>query len=74
VLQRDAGVGEGKIAIGLGHEIFPRHLAHQIEHLLIQDLPGPDLLLYHVESSLLDVHEKISRVNATSPALDGQMH
>jgi len=33
---------------------------------LIQDLPGPDLLLYHVESSLLDIHERISMITATS--------
>jgi hypothetical protein len=42
--------------------------------LLIQNLPGPDLLLYHVESSLLDVHETISTVSAALRYPAGLMH
>ncbi len=67
VIQRYAGIGESQVAVRGRHEVLPRHLRHQIEDSLVQNLPGPDLLLYHVETSLLEVHESDSMRTAVCP-------
>ena len=50
----DVGVGEGAVVVG--NEGVARRALHEVQHGLIQHLPGADLLLDHVESGLLDVH------------------
>ena len=35
------------------HELLARHDVQEIEHVLIQHLPGADLLLDHIHSRLL---------------------
>jgi hypothetical protein len=55
-------VGECQIAIGGRNEVLTLDDKKQIENLLIQDLPGPDLLFDHVEARLLDVHLGLRRL------------
>ena len=42
----------------LGDELLAWHEIQQIEHFLIQHLPGADLLLDHVGAGLLYVHSE----------------
>jgi hypothetical protein len=39
---------------------------NMVENLLIQNLPGPDLLFDHVEARLLDVHWGLRRLNIST--------
>ena len=39
-----------------GDELLARHQEEQVEHLLVEHLPGADLLLDHVAARLLEVH------------------
>jgi len=45
-------VGKGEVAVLRQHELLARHEIEQIEHFLIQHLPGADLLLDHVVAGL----------------------
>ncbi len=54
--QRHQHVDEGQRAQGRRHEVLAAHDGQQVQHVLVDDLPGPDLLLDHVEAGLLDVH------------------
>src|SRR5262245_27537018 len=45
-------VGESKRAVLRGHELLARDHIEKVKHLLIQHLPGADLLLDHVETRL----------------------
>ena len=42
----------------LGHELLARHQVEQVEHFLIQHLPGADLLLDHVGARLFQIHRR----------------
>jgi hypothetical protein len=57
--QRHLGVDEGQTGAARGHEILALDDGEDREHVLIQHLPGADLLLDHVEAGLLDVHPGI---------------
>ena len=59
---RDLEVGERELAIGLRHELFAPHDVEQIQHLLVEHFPGPDLLLDHVEPGLLDIHKILEKL------------
>jgi hypothetical protein len=56
VAERDLHVDEGQRTERLGHEVLAPHLEQEIENVLIQHVPGADLLLHHVVARLLDVH------------------
>ena len=51
--ERDVDIGEGERAVLRKNELLARHQVQQIEHVLIEHLPGADLLLDHVEARLL---------------------
>jgi hypothetical protein len=53
---RNLQIGEGERAVGCGHKIFTLDHVEQVQHLLVQYFPGPDLILDHVETGLFDVH------------------
>jgi hypothetical protein len=38
------------------HELLARHEVEQVEHVLVEHLPGADLLLDHVGARLLEIH------------------
>ncbi len=42
-----------------GHEVLALHLEEQVQHVLVENFPGADLLLDHVEAGLLDVHPRV---------------
>jgi len=54
--QRDLHVGECHRPVDRGHEVLPPDREHQVEHVLIQHLPGTDLLFHHVETRAFEVH------------------
>src|SRR6185503_16160358 len=56
VRERDLQVRERELALGGRHEVLALHLEEQVQHLRVEDLPGADLLLDHVEARFLDVH------------------
>ena len=56
VAQGDFQIGEGQILVGSGDELFPLDHAEQVQHGLIQHVPGPDLLFDHVEAGFFQVH------------------
>jgi hypothetical protein len=49
-------VREGEGAVRGRHELLARHEIEQIEHVLVEHLPGADLLLDHVGARLLEIH------------------
>src|SRR5579859_2153613 len=53
---RDLHVAEGQRAMRRRYELLARHDVEQVEHVLVEYVPGPDLLLDHVEAGLFDVH------------------
>ena len=52
----DLQLGEGEGPVRDGHKIFTPDHVQQVQHLLVQYFPGPDLILDHVETGLFDVH------------------
>jgi hypothetical protein len=54
---RDLDVGEGQLAMHGGNEFLALDRHQEVEHVLIQHLPGADLLLDHVEARFLEVHQ-----------------
>ncbi len=49
-------IGEGKLAIALGHEGFARHLGYRVEHSRVENFPGANLLIHHLLSSSQRIH------------------
>ena len=52
-----ARCGQGHLDIGIGeapvlgrHEVLARHAAEEVEHVLVEHVPRPYLLLHHVEA------------------------
>ena len=43
--------------MGGRNEILAAHREQEVEHVLVEHLPGANLLLDHVEARLLDIHE-----------------
>src|SRR5258706_1921947 len=56
ILQGNLQVREGKRAVLLRHELLARQHIEQIEHVLVEHLPGTDLLLHHIRACLLEIH------------------
>src|SRR5258708_19148296 len=56
ILQGNLQVREGKRAVLLRHEFLAWHYIEQIEHVLVEHLPGTDLLLHHIRARLLEIH------------------
>jgi hypothetical protein len=56
--QGQLGVAKGEMTQRGGHEVLAPHQRQQLQHGGVQDLPGPDLLLDHVEAGLLEVHRR----------------
>jgi hypothetical protein len=50
---RDLQVGEGERAVSCGDELLARHHVQKIKHVLVEHLPGADLLLDHIGAGLL---------------------
>ena len=54
--ERDLQVGERERAVLRRHELLARHDVEQVEHVLVEHLPGADLLLDHIGARLLEIH------------------
>jgi hypothetical protein len=50
---RNLHVGKRERAVLLRHELLARHRVEQVEHVLVEDFPGADLLLDHICACLL---------------------
>ncbi len=61
--ERDFHVDEGQRTVRFGHEILAAHLEQQVEHILIQYIPGADLLFHHVVARLFHVHAVPLNIN-----------
>ncbi|MGH8612915.1 MAG: hypothetical protein ACREYF_13060, partial [Gammaproteobacteria bacterium] len=53
---RGIWVSENASLRSLRHKLFPRDFADLIEHALVQNFSGSDLLLDHVEPCLFKIH------------------
>ncbi|KWT93199.1 hypothetical protein APY03_2896 [Variovorax sp. WDL1] len=53
--EREFHVEECEAAMGLGHIVLAADLREQFEDLVVQYIPGADLLLDHVEAQALQV-------------------
>ena len=56
VAERDFHVGERERAVGAGTKSSRRTAEEQVEHVLVEHLPGADLLLDHVEARAFEIH------------------
>ena len=54
VRQRDVDIREGQGAVFLRDKGLAGYLAHDVEHLLVEHVPGAYLLLDHVETGLFE--------------------
>jgi len=66
VPERKLQVGEGERPVLLRNEVLPVQHVEQVEDLLIQHLPGADLLLDHVEAGVFDVHDCVGTLTEDS--------
>ena len=57
VAQGDFQVGKGQCLVRRWHKVFAWHFGQQGQDVGVEHVPGPDLLLDHVESGLGDVAE-----------------
>ena len=48
----DLDIGIRKVLIGIWDELLSRHFLQQAQHLGVEDFPGSDLLLDHIETGL----------------------
>jgi hypothetical protein len=55
VSERNPEIREREVAPGGGDKVLARHRGNRVQHLLIQHVPGTDLLLDHVDSRLVQV-------------------
>ena len=55
VAERDFHVGKGQRAVLRRHEVFAVQAQQQVEHVLVEHVPGPDLLLDHVEAGAFEI-------------------
>ncbi len=61
LVQGNFQVRESKRPVLDGDKLLATHHVQEVEHVLVEDLPGADLLLDHVEAGLLDAHGTGSR-------------
>ena len=59
--ERNFEVRKGQRAICGWHEILAPHFEQKVQHTLVEHVPGPDLLLDHVEPRLLEIHPVFPR-------------
>jgi len=54
--QRDLGIDESQALVSRRHEGFAAHGDQGLQHVVVQHVPGADLLLDHVVAGLFEVH------------------
>jgi hypothetical protein len=56
MVERDSHVGEGHFAVPDRYKVFTMGGFQQFKNTFIQNFPGSDLLFYHIESGLFEIH------------------